>query len=1282
MALSDKKNNCPWAAALVPRTIALFIILAQIRLVAGDLADTYYFAAALLVALCAALFLFYRGNKLLVALISMVLIPWLIRFLIVIPRWFAGESTWVFFDSLLLNMDRNNFVSLLPFYWTALTTYFALRSRIFLRIEIIAADVLFLVFFSIVPSASMEAYRWPVLLIALFGTVFFLQILSFILSLPAELLIGKLDKIKAAAAVLVLVILGSLLFLRPSQERAVDRGGGLLEPNLFRFDFSQFLRLDSEISVNNDLILIVKKENAYDHILLRRYTLSGYSPGQGFFRLETQDEKAHPQKLPDRQTQLLDRDEIRSYAPVDQEYYIVNFDPSGFIGMNMPVEITPYETWDSSSFNSVYSVLSHASNAYFYELMSAVRVSPSAETLGLSEEEYALYTDYGGDEEILSYASEITQGYSGYWERIEVILYWLKYGEYRYSLKPGIAPNGDQLKYFLFESKKGYCSYYAFAFTLLLRSLGIPSRVAAGFYTDEDTNVFDYYPVRANMAHAWTEVWFPGYGWIDYDPTTDQLAAGEEFVFSSGVPEQFEGLLKEILDNHSSLKAKEGSDIPESNIAEFSREAIQFLQKRGPWLIIGLAILAFVLYRGGFLLLSRIVKNHRAKARFLWAHSVRRLKLKGITIKSIRLHMSEPEWAANCSVKELYDLYLDYAAARFAPEYTEEDWLKMKENYRRFDAAVRQIKFRSKSAILFVLLVFCFLYSSDAQDTPDFTTLSANELFAEAQRAQEAENWEKAVELYTLGVKLYPDDLNFPWALGNLFYNRRLFNLAWDEYRRCEQISPFNPELLYQLAQTSGYLNMNEVSTDYLQRFLILVPDDREAIGSLAWMYFKIHRTHDGEALLLSAIDRLGADIEFAMTLGTIYSDLFNYEEAKKWYIESIAGAESTGYRLFAAVAHYNLSILESRFYQYNLAFDRTNLSLNAANRSSGRLARGELYLRRMEINPTLAEYQAAFEMDTSPLSKLNLAQVFQVGGRLEEARLYAEDCLKLQDHSWMMNYGIDPIRYYRDVHEILKDTYKGLEKAEAFIPAENLREKILKPFKIIGYRFKAAVHELLFYKYSLLSASSYGSSTNLKEIHLDALEHYYEAFEPYPGRALDYLRLARTIEEPLIPESGADYDFKEGKLRKREQLIRLALENFDPRWEQDLIAEAYAELAKRRTNTQEAEELFAINRGALRQNGITLGVNLEIRGDPAATGTNKALEKLVRQAGIRPLSSATANARYTLILTEASGLIHCELLDQGRRILYTSLPKPVSVAEKALFSRSMGDAIFDGFDR
>jgi transglutaminase-like putative cysteine protease len=201
------------------------------------------------------------------------------------------------------------------------------------------------------------------------------------------------------------------------------------------------------------------------------------------------------------------------------------------------------------------------------------------EILNLSPEEYALYTYYGGDEMIAAFAREIIWPGASYWEQIQMIYDSLKYGEFRYSLRPGIAPDGDQLKHFLFTSQKGYCSYFAFAFTLMLRSLGIPSRIAAGFYMDPNVGAFIYYPVRADMAHAWSEVWFPGYGWIEYDPTTPILAEGEEFRFSQGTPpELFERLMKEILENRSGLRVRERDETGSAgeNLAALGRRTLGF----------------------------------------------------------------------------------------------------------------------------------------------------------------------------------------------------------------------------------------------------------------------------------------------------------------------------------------------------------------------------------------------------------------------------------------------------------------------------------------------------------------------------------------------------------------------------------------------------------------------------------------------------------------------------------------------------------------------------------
>lgn len=93
---------------------------------------------------------------------------------------------------------------------------------------------------------------------------------------------------------------------------------------------------------------------------------------------------------------------------------------------------------------------------------------------------------------------------------------------FKYSDNPGIPglPSASKLNYFLFDNRKGYCAYFAGATLFMLRSLGIPSRVAAGFLTvDRSTKNPGWYWFYEDQAHAWTQVYFPGYGWIDFDTT-------------------------------------------------------------------------------------------------------------------------------------------------------------------------------------------------------------------------------------------------------------------------------------------------------------------------------------------------------------------------------------------------------------------------------------------------------------------------------------------------------------------------------------------------------------------------------------------------------------------------------------------------------------------------------------------------------------------------------------------------------------------------------------------
>ena len=77
----------------------------------------------------------------------------------------------------------------------------------------------------------------------------------------------------------------------------------------------------------------------------------------------------------------------------------------------------------------------------------------------------------------------------------------------------------DPIADFLFVRKRGHCEYFASSMAIMLRTLGIPSRVVNGFRTTEFNDLTGNYVIRASSAHSWVEAYFPNYGWISFDPT-------------------------------------------------------------------------------------------------------------------------------------------------------------------------------------------------------------------------------------------------------------------------------------------------------------------------------------------------------------------------------------------------------------------------------------------------------------------------------------------------------------------------------------------------------------------------------------------------------------------------------------------------------------------------------------------------------------------------------------------------------------------------------------------
>jgi len=77
----------------------------------------------------------------------------------------------------------------------------------------------------------------------------------------------------------------------------------------------------------------------------------------------------------------------------------------------------------------------------------------------------------------------------------------------------------DAMDDFLFATREGYCEHYSSAFTVLMRAAGIPARVVTGYQGGYWNKLGNYLLVRNSDAHAWSEVWLAGRGWVRVDPT-------------------------------------------------------------------------------------------------------------------------------------------------------------------------------------------------------------------------------------------------------------------------------------------------------------------------------------------------------------------------------------------------------------------------------------------------------------------------------------------------------------------------------------------------------------------------------------------------------------------------------------------------------------------------------------------------------------------------------------------------------------------------------------------
>jgi hypothetical protein len=173
---------------------------------------------------------------------------------------------------------------------------------------------------------------------------------------------------------------------------------------------------------------------------------------------------------------------------------------------------------------AVYSVVSTRGAATPQEL----RALPHAQ----ASEALAPYLQLPSEvpERVRALAERITGGAASDYAKVKAIESWLA-ANYHYNLDSPVPPPGaDAVDYFLFESDVGFCEQFASATVVMLRELGIPARLVAGYTPGRHNPFTGLYEVRNSDAHTWVEAYFPTYGWYEFDPTFKVPAAREDLA--------------------------------------------------------------------------------------------------------------------------------------------------------------------------------------------------------------------------------------------------------------------------------------------------------------------------------------------------------------------------------------------------------------------------------------------------------------------------------------------------------------------------------------------------------------------------------------------------------------------------------------------------------------------------------------------------------------------------------------------------------------------------------
>jgi tetratricopeptide (TPR) repeat protein len=551
-----------------------------------------------------------------------------------------------------------------------------------------------------------------------------------------------------------------------------------------------------------------------------------------------------------------------------------------------------------------------------------------------------------------------------------------------------------------------------------------------------------------------------------------------------------------------------------------------------------------------------------------------------------------------------------------------------------------------KQGIFIFLFCFFSLFILNAQNGEE-----RNEewFYREAEKAISKENYEYALSLLNEGRTLFADSFRLAEKTGDLYYDKELYSLAFDAYKQAEELDPERDSIIYNLGSTLARLNKNEEAINYYERLINYDFYHKRAVDDLSWLYYKVHRLKESEELLLDEMEK-SFHRNYAITLGTVYSDMYNYEKSREYYLLSIEDARNNNASYFASVALYNLSLLEYSFYNYEQSLVYTEDSLDARDRSSGHLARGEILQLAGRYREAETQFLKAESLDDTPLSRISLAGLYRRTGHFEKALAYIMDVYNRRDMSWMYFFGTDQNQYDMDIHGPLRDIYRAMSQYEKRRIPEGFTDGFVKIYDRIRYSILGFYHDQLFRK----AAKTVGDN-NAGKSNLNSWWAYSRAAMGNKPTFMKYIELCEEFELALTDKAVPWYMLERGRETADYDLLESALALFRPEWEVEPILDALQNLIHLEKGNRDVHrrnrlnQLYQLNSGYLIQHDLDLPLVLEVSG----TITENRVEKYLKRAGFEVAGTIGEGFIHKLIVRGDEREWSWFLLDPEGEVLY-----------------------------